>query len=63
MHIADEKSMISSAEDRGIAKGIAQTQKANALNLLKMKLGTPEQISQAIGLPLEDVLKLSESAN
>ena len=63
MHIADEKSMISSAEDRGIAKGIAQTQKANALNLLKMKLGTPEQISQAIGLPLEDVLKLSESVN
>ena len=61
MHVSDQKSMISSAEDRGITKGITQTQKANALNLLKMKLGTPEQISQAIGLPLEQVLQLAES--
>ena len=27
-------------------------------NLLQMKIGTPEQISQAIGLPLEKVLEL-----
>lgn len=29
-----------------------------AINLLKMKLGTPEQIAQAQGLPLEKVLEL-----
>ena len=29
-----------------------------AINLLKMKLGTPEQIAQAEGLPLETVLEL-----
>ena len=29
-----------------------------AINLLKMKLGTPEQIAQAQNLPLEKVLEL-----
>ena len=29
-----------------------------AINLLKMKLGTPEQIAQAQGLPVEKVLEL-----
>ena len=32
-----------------------------ATNLLKMKLGTPEQIAQAQGLPLEQVLELQKS--
>ena len=32
----------------------------NARNLLKMNLGTPEQISQAVSLPLEQVLALKE---
>ena len=32
----------------------------HAINLLKMNLGTPEQISQAIGLPLERVLELQK---
>ena len=31
-----------------------------AINLLKMKLGTPEQIAQAQGLPLEKVLELQK---
>ena len=31
-----------------------------AINLLKMKLGTPEQIAQAQGLPLQKVLELQE---
>lgn len=31
-----------------------------AINLLKMKLGTPEQIAQAQGLPLEKVLELQQ---
>ena len=31
-----------------------------AINLLKMKLGTPEQIAQAQDLPLEKVLELQK---
>ena len=31
-----------------------------AINLIKMKLGTPEQIAQAQGLPLQKVLELKE---
>ena len=31
-----------------------------AENLLKIGVGTPEQISQAIGLPLEQVLQIKE---
>ena len=33
---------------------------ANAKNLLSMNIITPEQISQAIDLPLEEVLALKE---
>ena len=32
----------------------------DAENLLKIGVGTPEQISQAIGLPLEQVLQIKE---
>ncbi len=32
----------------------------SAKNLLKMNLGTPEQISQAVSLPLEQVLALKD---
>ena len=39
------------AEDRSIA---------NAKNLLRMNLGSVEQISQAVSLPLEQVLALKE---
>ena len=39
------------AEDRSIA---------NAKNLLRMNLGSPDQISQAVSLPLEQVLALKE---
>lgn len=35
----------------------------DAINLLKMKLLTPEQISQAIGLPLEKVLELQKEVS
>ena len=31
-----------------------------AINLIKMKLGTPEQIAQAQGLPLSKVLELQQ---
>ena len=39
-----------------------QMQKAieAAINLLKMNLGTPEQIAKAEGLPLQKVLELQE---
>ena len=33
---------------------------ANAKNLLRMNLGSPEQISQAVSLPLEQVIALKE---
>lgn len=69
MHISDEKSMISSAEDRGVKKGIEQgiqqgiQQNAiqTAKNLLEMNLVTPEQIAQATGISLEKVLELQKA--
>ena len=52
------------AKEEGIQQGIQQgaQQKAveAAINLLKMKLGTPEQIAQAQGLPIEKVLELQQ---
>lgn len=32
-----------------------------AVNLIRMKLGTPEQIAEAQGLPLEKVLELQKN--
>lgn len=34
-----------------------------ATNLLKMNLGSPEQIAQAVNLPLEEVLALKNNSN
>ena len=69
MHISDEKSMISSAEDRGVKKGkeqgiqqgIQQNAIQTAKNLLGMNLVTPEQIAQATGISLEKVLELQKA--
>ncbi len=44
----------------GIAEGRQEAKLEAARNLLKMKLGTFEQIAQAQGLPLEEVQKLAE---
>ena len=44
--------------DAGVAEGAQQTARTNARNLLRMNLGTPEQIAQAVSLPLEEVLAL-----
>ena len=44
----------------GIQDGIRQTAIANAKNLLRMNLGSLEQISKAVSLPLEQVLALKE---
>ena len=64
----DKNTQIHNAEKRGMEKGLKQgiqqgeQKKAieAAINLLKMKLGTPEQIAQAQGLPLEKVLELQK---
>ena len=44
--------------DAGVVEGAQQTARTNARNLLRMNLGTPEQIAQAVSLPLEEVLAL-----
>ena len=44
----------------GITIGAQQKAVEAAINLLKMNLGTPEQIAEAQGLPLEKVLELQK---
>ena len=60
----DYTSGLLAAERRGVAKGIEQgvqqNARENARNLLKMNLGTAEQIAQAVSLPLEEVLALKD---
>ena len=46
--------------EEGYEKGVRETAIANARNLLHMNLLTPEQISQACSLPLEEVLALKK---
>ena len=43
---------------QGLKQGERKTALKNAENLLKLNLLTPEQIAQAVELPLEEVLKL-----
>ena len=45
----------------GLEEGIHQKAVEAAINLLKMGVGTPEQIAQAQGLPLEQVLELQKT--
>ena len=45
---------------QGLEKGLSQKAIESATNLLKMNLGTPEQIAQAEGLPIEKVLELQK---
>ena len=44
----------------GMEKGQQQKAIEDAVNLLRMKLGTVEQIAQATSLPLEKVMELAE---
>ncbi|MBR5965190.1 MAG: hypothetical protein IK015_03665 [Treponema sp.] len=44
----------------GLAEGAQQKAVEAATNLLRMKVLTPEQIAQAQGLPLDEVLALKE---
>ncbi len=45
----------------GRKEGIRENSIQNARNLLMMNLGTPEQIAQATGLSLEEVLSIKET--
>ena len=47
--------------EEGITRGAQQKAVEAAMNLLKMNLGTPEQIAEAEGLPLEHVLELKSN--
>ena len=51
---------INAAKREGREEGAKATAIANAKNLLRMNLGSLEQISQAVSLPLEQVLALKE---
>ena len=46
------------AFEDGMEEGVQQTARQNARNLLHMNILTPEQIAQAVSLPLEEVLAL-----
>lgn len=61
--IAEEKGMEKGMKEglqKGMQQGIQQNAIQTAINLLKMKLGTNEQIAQGTGLPLEKVLELKQ---
>jgi len=47
--------------EQGIEQGTLSKAIESATNLLKLKICTPEQIAQAIGLPLEKVLELQKN--
>ena len=47
-------------EAEGLKRGVHENAIANAKNFLRMNLGSPEQIAQGTGLPLEQVLALKE---
>ena len=47
-------------KEEGFQQGVQQKAIEAAINLIKMKLGTPEQIAQAQGLPIEKVLELQQ---
>ena len=51
---------IAEGEERGIAQGERNAKFETARNLLAMHLGTAEQIAQASGLTLSEVLALKE---
>ena len=46
--------------EEGVSLGTQQAARATAQNLFRMNILTPEQISQAVSLPLEEVLALKE---
>ena len=57
MHVSDEKSMISSAEDRGIAKGKNLATLEIIKNALSMNMPL-EQITKLTNLSIDDVQEI-----
>ena len=55
-----ERNSISVQEEIAVEDGEEAAKIANAKNFLRMNLGSPEQIAQGTGLPLEQVLALKE---
>ena len=55
-----EKNVYQDGYNEGREEGARDTKISAARNLLQMNLGTPEQIAQAQGLPLEEVLALQK---
>ncbi len=55
-----KKNMREEGYEDGLADGSFKKAIESAENLLKMGINTPEQISQAIGLPLEQVLQIQK---
>ena len=55
-----EKDIRQEGFDEGIAQGAHENAVENARNLISMNLGTTEQIAQATGLSLEEVLAIKE---
>ena len=49
------------AKEIGAREARAEVSLKSAENLLKMNLGTPEQIAQAVNLPLEQSLSIKEN--
>ena len=58
--LAAERRGVAKGIEQGIVQGVQQNARENARNLLKMNLGTAEQIAQAVSLPLEEVLALKD---
>ena len=56
----DQESYDETLRNDGRIEGIKQASIANAKNLLRMNLGSLDQISQAVSLPLEQVIALKE---
>ena len=73
IHVSDEKTRTRAATERGLAEGmkkglaegraegIALTKEETAINFLKMKTLSVEQIAQGVGLSVAEVQKLSEN--
>ena len=56
----DQESYDETLRNDGRIEGARENAIANAKNLLRMNLGSPEQIAQGTSLPLEQVIALKE---
>ena len=58
-----DRDITRAAKREGILQGASEAKIEAAKNLLKMKLGSTEQIAQVAGLPVETVLELQQQLN